>query len=55
MKDKKEMFTLGVLIFVIGMFLGVVFMYQFKQNEYEQKVILQEEVNLLKEIIQEQN
>lgn len=53
--DKKSIFATGALIFILGMFLGMYLMLGLRSYECEQKTILQDEVNLLKEILQEQN
>lgn len=53
MKDIKSILLTGAMIFISGLLVGMIIMFNFKDREYKQKVILQEEVNLLKEIVQE--
>ena len=53
MTDIKSILLTGAMIFISGLLVGTIIMFDFKDREYEQKVILQEEVNLLKEIVQE--
>lgn len=53
MLDKQSILLTGAMIFISGLLAGMIIMFNFKDREYEQKVILQEEVNLLKEIVQE--
>ena len=53
MSDKKSILLTGAMIFISGLLVGMSIMFNFKDREYKQKVILQEEVNLLKEIVQE--
>ena len=53
MSDKKSILLTGAMIFISGLLVGMIIMFNFKDREYKQKVILQEEVNLLKEIVQE--
>ena len=51
MEDIKSILLTGAMIFISGLLVGTIIMFNFKDREYEQKVILQEEVNLLKEIV----
>jgi len=53
MEDIKSILLTGAMIFISGLLVGMIIMFNFKDREYKQKVILQEEVNLLKEIVQE--
>ena len=53
MEDIKSILLTGAMIFISGLLVGMSIMFNFKDREYKQKVILQEEVNLLKEIVQE--
>ena len=53
MEDIKSILLTGAMIFISGLLVGMIIMFNFKDKEYKQKVILQEEVNLLKEIVQE--
>ena len=53
MTDIKSILLTGAMIFISGLLVGMIIMFNFKDREYKQKVILQEEVNLLKEIVEE--